>query len=62
MVVEVKIHGLEQIRTYRRVEKIAAAPGTIHLVNVNNQPICIVPVEKLQYIEIIENDSDIQVV
>lgn len=60
MVVKVKVVGQEE-KTYRRVDRIAAAPGTIHLVNINGLPIFIAALDKLEYIEIEENDSDIKV-
>lgn len=47
---------------YRRVDRFAQSPTTIHLLNINGLPIAIIPLDALESLHIPEHESEIQVI
>lgn len=48
-------------RVYEKVEKFAQAPGVMHLINVNGQPIAFIALDNVESIDIPAHETDIAV-
>lgn len=46
---------------FEKVDKFAQAPGVMHLININAQPIAFIPLDAVDFIRIPEHETDIQI-